>query len=151
MSFPFFHRNRSYDGKSEHGEEHEESASRKGGNTTTSLLKKYGACEKVAIGRGATAVVRLAHKWDKSTEKLYAVKVRSGFLQRLLGLRNGLTLFADSLSTHTHTGVPQAAQERERERLRQEAHLRVLHLVHPPSRQHRRDRRLGAGRESSLV
>ena len=42
---------------------------------TNSLLKKYGACEKVAIGKGATAVVRLAHKWDQSTEKLYAVKV----------------------------------------------------------------------------
>ena len=39
-----------------------------------SLLKKYGTCERVAIGKGATAVVRIAHKWDKSTEKLYAVK-----------------------------------------------------------------------------
>ncbi|KAN0061876.1 hypothetical protein ACQY0O_005870 [Thecaphora frezii] len=39
-----------------------------------SLLKKYGVCEKAAIGKGATAVVRLAHKWDRSTEKLYAVK-----------------------------------------------------------------------------
>jgi hypothetical protein len=40
-------------------------------------------CEKVAIGKGATAVVRLAHKWDRSTEKLYAVKVnvpRDGML-----------------------------------------------------------------------
>lgn len=43
-------------------------------NASTSLLKKYGVCEKVAIGKGATAVVRLAHKWDRSTEKLYAVK-----------------------------------------------------------------------------
>ena len=42
---------------------------------TASLLKKYGVCEKAAIGKGATAVVRLAHKWDRSTEKLYAVKV----------------------------------------------------------------------------
>ncbi len=40
-----------------------------------SLLKKYGVCEKVAIGKGATSVVRLAHKWDRSEEKLYAVKV----------------------------------------------------------------------------
>ncbi|KAK0567563.1 hypothetical protein OC844_000146 [Tilletia horrida] len=39
-----------------------------------SLLKKYGVCEKAAIGKGATAVVRLAHKWDRSTERLYAVK-----------------------------------------------------------------------------
>lgn len=39
------------------------------------LLKKYGVCERVAIGRGATSVVRLAHKWDRSEEKLYAVKV----------------------------------------------------------------------------
>lgn len=39
-----------------------------------SLLKKYGVCERVAIGKGATSVVRLAHKWDRSEEKLYAVK-----------------------------------------------------------------------------
>jgi protein-serine/threonine kinase len=45
--------------------------------STASLLKKYGVCEKVAIGKGATAVVRLAHKWDRSQEKLYAVKVRA--------------------------------------------------------------------------
>jgi hypothetical protein len=44
-------------------------------STTTSLLKKYGVCEKIAIGKGATSVVRLAHKWDRSEEKLYAVKV----------------------------------------------------------------------------
>lgn len=40
-----------------------------------SLLKKYGVCERVAIGKGATSVVKLAHKWDRSEEKLYAVKV----------------------------------------------------------------------------
>lgn len=50
------------------------SESGKGGGETASLLKKYGVCEKAAIGKGATAVVRLAHKWDRSTEKLYAVK-----------------------------------------------------------------------------
>jgi len=44
-------------------------------STTTSLLKKYGVCEKIAIGKGATSVVRLAHKWDRSEEKLYAIKV----------------------------------------------------------------------------
>lgn len=49
--------------------------SQHGGGDTASLLKKYGVCEKAAIGKGATAVVRLAHKWDRSTEKLYAVKV----------------------------------------------------------------------------
>lgn len=47
------------------------------GESTASLLKKYGVCEKVAIGKGATSVVRLAHKWDRSEEKLYAVKVRT--------------------------------------------------------------------------
>jgi serine/threonine protein kinase len=41
---------------------------------STGLLKKYGTCERVAIGKGATSVVRLAHKWDRSEEKLYAVK-----------------------------------------------------------------------------
>ena len=39
-------------------------------------LSKYGVCQKVAIGKGATSVVRLAHKWDRTEEKLYAVKVR---------------------------------------------------------------------------
>ena len=39
-----------------------------------------GICEKVAIGKGATSVVRLAHKWDRSEEKLYAVKVRCGIV-----------------------------------------------------------------------
>lgn len=50
------------------------------GDSTASLSKKYGVCERVAIGKGATSVVRLAHKWDRSEEKLYAVKVRSQFL-----------------------------------------------------------------------
>ncbi|KAG8908115.1 serine/threonine-protein kinase HAL4/sat4 [Tulasnella sp. 403] len=43
------------------------------GESTTSL-KKYGVCERAAIGKGATSVVRLAHKWDRKEEKLYAVK-----------------------------------------------------------------------------
>lgn len=47
------------------------------GASTVSLLKKYGICDRVAIGKGATSVVRLAHKWDRDdSEKLYAVKVR---------------------------------------------------------------------------
>ena len=49
------------------------------GDSTASLLKKYGICERVAIGKGATSVVRLAHKWDRTEEKLYAVKVRASF------------------------------------------------------------------------
>jgi protein-serine/threonine kinase len=44
------------------------------GDSTASLSKKYGVCQKVAIGKGATSVVRLAHKWDRTEEKLYAVK-----------------------------------------------------------------------------
>ncbi|ESK84819.1 serine threonine protein kinase [Moniliophthora roreri MCA 2997] len=44
------------------------------GESTGSLSQKYGVCAKVAIGKGATSVVRLAHKWDRSEEKLYAVK-----------------------------------------------------------------------------
>jgi protein-serine/threonine kinase len=46
------------------------------GETTASLSKKYGVCDRIAIGKGATSVVRLVHKWDRSEEKLYAVKVR---------------------------------------------------------------------------
>ncbi|KAF5382829.1 hypothetical protein D9757_007338 [Collybiopsis confluens] len=45
-----------------------------GGDSGTSLSKKYGICQKVAIGKGATSVVRLAHKWDRSEERLYAIK-----------------------------------------------------------------------------
>ncbi|KAF5338222.1 hypothetical protein D9758_012863 [Tetrapyrgos nigripes] len=44
------------------------------GDSVTSLSQKYGVCQKVAIGKGATSVVRLAHKWDRSEERLYAVK-----------------------------------------------------------------------------
>ena len=44
--------------------------------STASLSQKYGVCQKLAIGKGATSIVRLAHKWDRSEEKLYAVKVR---------------------------------------------------------------------------
>jgi hypothetical protein len=43
--------------------------------STASLSKKYGECQKLAIGKGATSVVRLAHKWDRTEEKLYAIKV----------------------------------------------------------------------------
>ena len=45
------------------------------GDSVASLSKKYGVCERLAIGKGATSVVRLAHKWDRTEEKLYAVKV----------------------------------------------------------------------------
>ena len=45
------------------------------GDSTVSLTQKYGVCQKVAIGKGATSVVRLAHKWDRTEEKLYAIKV----------------------------------------------------------------------------
>jgi protein-serine/threonine kinase len=45
-----------------------------GGESTMSLSQKYGVCQKVAIGKGATSVVRLAHKWDRTQEKLYAIK-----------------------------------------------------------------------------
>jgi len=46
-----------------------------GGDSAVSLTQKYGVCQKIAIGKGATSVVRLAHKWDRSEEKLYAIKV----------------------------------------------------------------------------
>lgn len=45
------------------------------GDSAVSLTQKYGVCQKVAIGKGATSVVRLAHKWDRTEEKLYAIKV----------------------------------------------------------------------------
>ncbi|KAJ7187426.1 kinase-like domain-containing protein [Mycena haematopus] len=51
------------------------SARSTGGDSAASLSKKYGVCQKVAIGKGATSVVRLAHKWDRSEgDKMYAVK-----------------------------------------------------------------------------
>ncbi|GAA5879025.1 hypothetical protein JCM16303_001272 [Sporobolomyces ruberrimus] len=69
---------RSDDGKSDHGDQEKSqyggSEKSKGGQSNASLSKKYGVCDKVIVGKGATAVVRLAHKWDRSTERLYAVK-----------------------------------------------------------------------------
>ena len=49
--------------------------SKSNAGSTASLSKKYGVCQKLAIGKGATSVVRLAHKWDRTEDKLYAVKV----------------------------------------------------------------------------
>jgi len=52
----------------------------KAGSTAgeSNFSKKYGVISgKLAIGKGATSVVRLAHKWDRTEEKLYAVKVQS--------------------------------------------------------------------------
>ena len=48
-------------------------------DSTITLLKKYGVCENGAIGKGATSVVRLVHKWDRSEEKIYAVKVSNPY------------------------------------------------------------------------
>lgn len=45
--------------------------------STSTLLKKYGVCDNGSIGKGATSVVRLVHKWDRTEEKIYAVKVGS--------------------------------------------------------------------------
>ncbi|KAG9015197.1 serine/threonine-protein kinase HAL4/sat4 [Tulasnella sp. JGI-2019a] len=77
-------------------------ASSVGGDSATSLSKKYGVCERAAIGKGATSVVRLAHKWDRKEEKLYAVKVRL--------LAQSFLLAASSLTNHL-SGIPQEAQE----------------------------------------
>lgn len=51
----------------------------KAGSTAgeSNFSKKYGVCGKLAIGKGATSIVRLAHKWDRSEQRLYAVKVQS--------------------------------------------------------------------------
>ncbi|PKI83114.1 hypothetical protein MVES1_002890 [Malassezia vespertilionis] len=68
-------------GKSSNAQKDTKKKTAKGSNSpgtgtgeVASLMKKYGTCERVAIGKGATAVVRIAHKWDESIEKLYAVK-----------------------------------------------------------------------------
>lgn len=90
------------------------------GNSTASLFKKYGICEKAAIGKGATAVVRLAHKWDRTEEKLYAVKV---------GTRWSPMASCDS-NTFTLAGIPEAKKERDGKGICQETDVGVLHLVH---------------------
>lgn len=63
-------------GESAYGGSQKEETRSRGGQSNASLSKKYGVCDKVIVGKGATAVVRLAHKWDRTQEKLYAVKVR---------------------------------------------------------------------------
>ncbi|GAA6033805.1 hypothetical protein JCM8097_000350 [Rhodosporidiobolus ruineniae] len=62
------------EGRSQYGGSAKEETRSRGGQSNASLSKKYGVCDKVIVGKGATAVVRLAHKWDRSQEKLYAVK-----------------------------------------------------------------------------
>ncbi|CEQ40019.1 SPOSA6832_01594, partial [Sporobolomyces salmonicolor] len=62
------------EGRSQYGGSTKEETKSRGGRSDASLNKKYGVCDKVIVGKGATAVVRLAHKWDRSTERLYAVK-----------------------------------------------------------------------------
>jgi protein-serine/threonine kinase len=59
-------------GSSKHSDSDADTKSNAG--STASLSQKYGVCQKLAIGKGATSVVRLAHKWDRTEEKLYAVK-----------------------------------------------------------------------------
>jgi protein-serine/threonine kinase len=105
-----------------------------GESTTGSLGQKYGVCGKAAIGRGATSVVRLAHKWDRSEEKLYAIKVtcandeRCGYTQSLLLplsipflQQTGIAAAADTGAFFSLSflllGIPQTPQERIRERV----------------------------------
>ena len=109
------------------------------GGESTGLLK-YGTCERVAIGKGATSVVRLAHKWDRTEEKLYAVKV-------ILFL--GSSRF--SLILRRLAGVQKATQERVRKGICEEAYSRILYIINPASRQRCRDRRSCPGRKSALV
>ncbi|KAJ6517949.1 hypothetical protein C8R47DRAFT_1231629 [Mycena vitilis] len=62
-------------GKKDKGGKSGGSVKSTGGDSAASLSKKYGVCQKVAIGKGATSVVRLAHKWDRSEgDKMFAVK-----------------------------------------------------------------------------
>jgi len=49
-------------------------------NSVVGLTQKYGVCQKPALGKGVTSVIKLAHKWDRSEEKLYAIKVPRPFL-----------------------------------------------------------------------
>lgn len=76
------------------------------GESTISLTQKYGVCQKVAIGKGATAVVRLAHKWDRSEEKLYAVKV-----SRLTSSLSHSLLIIWHLPPLLYSGVPEKTKE----------------------------------------
>lgn len=92
--------------------------------TTSSLAKKYGVCDNGSIGKGATSVVRLVHKWDRSVEKIYAVKVS---VSDSMG-RAVLTFLA---------GIPQTKEKRDREGIRQEAHRRVLHCINPSTCEYR--------------
>jgi len=67
--------------KSANSKKSESESCRKAGCTAgeSDFSTKYGVCCKPAIGKGATSVVRLAHKWDRAEEKVYAVKVLSPF------------------------------------------------------------------------
>ncbi|KAF8188293.1 hypothetical protein K438DRAFT_1764505 [Mycena galopus ATCC 62051] len=53
-----------------------------GGDSAASLLKKYGVCAKVAIGKGAMSVVRLAHKNSANAAKPKEKKRQGGEVMR---------------------------------------------------------------------
>lgn len=79
------------------------------GDSAVSLTQKYGVCQKLAIGKGATSVVRLAHKWDRSEEKLYAIKVSVQLCSIFLHAFPSTSLsLPDTIFV---LGIPQAPQE----------------------------------------
>lgn len=58
------------------------------GDSVVGLTLKYGVRQKLAIGKGVMSVVKLAHKWDRSEEKLYAIKVSSSPLSVVFNVIN---------------------------------------------------------------
>ncbi|KAF8188307.1 hypothetical protein K438DRAFT_1972505 [Mycena galopus ATCC 62051] len=91
-----------------------------GDSAARGLSKKYGVCAKVAIGKGATSVVRLAHKCDRTEgDKMYAVKV--GLVLLLLSLYFWKEAYLPSLpvsrillSTRTRTCIDAMQEFRKR-------------------------------------
>lgn len=80
-----------------------------------SLNEKYGKPATI-LGRGANATVRLAHKVEGASEKIYAVKVRLNFKKLIYALT-------------TRVGISTKTPRRDPKRIRQEAYLRILHFI----------------------
>lgn len=57
---------------------------------SATLGNKYGVYEKSSVGKGTTAIVKVAHRWDRTEDNLYAVKVSSYSLAPFCRLHYGL-------------------------------------------------------------
>lgn len=89
------------------------------------LAQKWGICQET-IGKGASGVVRVAHKVDSTGQRLYAVKVRNG---KWFQIKHRFTRQFPFFFICIIVGTSKTSS-RNIQRLYQSFDLRVLHFFH---------------------